>query len=56
MSEGTSKIEKNQQETKAAELSQQELDKVAGGDCASPKRYPTTGGEVTSEIVVTKPL
>jgi hypothetical protein len=41
MSEDTKKVEKTEQETKAAELSQQDLDKVAGG---------------VSEIVVTKPL
>jgi hypothetical protein len=31
MSEETKKIEKNEQEAKASELSEQDLDKVAGG-------------------------
>ena len=39
MSEDTKKIETTEQEAKAAELSQQDLDKVAGGvDEASPLR------------------
>lgn len=38
MSEDTKKVEETEQEAKAAELAQQDLDKVAGGqDCASPK-------------------
>jgi hypothetical protein len=41
MSEDTKKVEKTEQEPKAAELSQQNLDKFAGG---------------VSEIVVTKPF
>jgi len=41
VSEDIKKVEKTQQEAKAAELSQQDLDKVAAG---------------VSEIVVTKPL
>ncbi len=54
MSEDTKKIENTEHESKA-ELSQQELDKVDGGDCASPKLYATTS-DLTSEIVVTKPI
>jgi hypothetical protein len=51
MSEGIKKIETTEQEAKAAELSQQDLDKVAGGiDWSGP------GDEGPEEIVVTKPL
>jgi len=39
MSKDIKKVEKTEQEAKATELSQQELDKFAGGDCASPKLY-----------------
>jgi len=42
MSEDTKKIEKSEQEPKG-ELPQQELDKVAGGDCATPKFGLTQG-------------
>ena len=53
MSEDTKKIEKTEQEAKAVELSQQDLDKVAGGtkiDWSGP------GDEGPEEIVVTNQL
>jgi hypothetical protein len=50
MSEESKKVENTEQEAKAAELSEQDLSKVAGGFSVS------SGGDRPSEIVVTKPL
>jgi hypothetical protein len=54
MSEDTKKIETTEQEATAAELSQQDLDKVAGG--ANSIDWSGPGDEGPEEIVVTKPL
>jgi hypothetical protein len=39
MSENTKKVEKTQQEAKAVELSEQDLDKVAGGAGSSSSSH-----------------
>ena len=50
MSEENKNVEKTEQEAKATELSQQELDKFAGGqDCASPKLHDSASPLLTDE-------
>jgi len=49
MSEDTKKVEETEQETKPAELSEQALDKVAGG---SPILWKGTGtGDATGNMI-----
>lgn len=54
MSEDIKKVEKTEQEATAAELSQQDLNKVAGG--ASSIDWSGPGDEGPEEIVITKPI
>jgi hypothetical protein len=54
MSEDIKKVEKIEQVAKASELSQQDLDKVAGGAGAIDWSGP--GDEGPEEIVITKPI